>query len=80
MKKEIYYDAPKFLVDFLNYNEVIKNKSSSTVNEYYLDLTTFLRYIKLVNDLKKTEEFSVLINGKKAKIYVLKKKTKGVII
>lgn len=56
MKKEIYYDAPKFLVDFLNYDEVIKNKSSSTVNEYYLDLTTFLRYIKLINGLTDMSE------------------------
>ncbi len=56
MKKEIFYDAPKFLVDFLNYDEIIKNKSSSTVNEYYLDLTTFFRYIKMINGLTENEQ------------------------
>lgn len=40
------YEGPLFLIDFLNYMETIKGKSSQTVKEYYYDLRTFLRYLK----------------------------------
>lgn len=39
-------DAPELVRQFLVYNEAIKNKSSSTVEEYYRDLITFFKYIK----------------------------------
>lgn len=38
---------PLFLEDYLNYMETIKGTSSNTVKEYFFDLRTFLRFLKL---------------------------------
>jgi site-specific recombinase XerD len=38
---------PLILEDYLNYMETIKGTSSNTVKEYYFDLRTFLRYMKI---------------------------------
>ena len=43
-----YYDCPQILRDFLIYHENIKGQSQLTINEYYLDLRMFLRFIKLM--------------------------------
>lgn len=40
-------DIPIILEDFLNYLDTIKGKSKNTVNEYYYDLRTFFRYLKI---------------------------------
>lgn len=40
-------DAPRLLTDFLNSHETIKGHAKTTVDEYYLDLRTFFRYLKL---------------------------------
>ena len=40
-------DAPQVLRDFLVYHETIRGHSKNTVDEYYLDLRTFFRYLKL---------------------------------
>lgn len=40
-------DTPMILSDFLNYLETIKGKSPNTVKEYYFDLRTFFRFLKL---------------------------------
>ena len=40
-------DAPKLLRDFLTYHETIRGHSQNTVDEYYLDLRTFFRFLKL---------------------------------
>ena len=40
-------DAPKILRDFLIYHETIKGHSQGTVDEYFLDLRTFFRFLKL---------------------------------
>ncbi|MCQ2477961.1 MAG: tyrosine recombinase XerC [Clostridia bacterium] len=48
MKHEILLSAPPILKDFLTYNETIKGKSSRSVDEYYLDLQTFFRYLLLI--------------------------------
>ena len=48
MKLEILSECPDFLRDFLTYNETIKGKSSRSVEGYYIDLRTFLRYMLLV--------------------------------
>lgn len=40
-------DAPKLLSDFLIYHETIKGHSQKTVDEYYLDLRMFFRFLKL---------------------------------
>lgn len=44
-------DAPKILKDFLIYHETIKGHSKKTVNEYFLDLRTFFRYLKISRGL-----------------------------
>ena len=43
-------DAPQILRDFLSYHETIKGHSQRTVDEYYLDLRNFFRYLKQVRD------------------------------
>ena len=50
-------DAPQVLRDFLIYHETIRGHSKATVDEYYLDLRNFLRYLKLSRGLvpRKTE-------------------------
>ena len=44
-------DAPNVLRDFLTYHETIKGHSRATVNEYYLDLRNFFRYLKISRGL-----------------------------
>ncbi len=39
--------APQLLRDFLSYHQTIQGHSKKTVDEYFLDLRTFFRYIKL---------------------------------
>ena len=47
-----YYDCPQILRDYLTYHETIKGQSQLTINEYYLDLRMFLRFMKLMrNDM-----------------------------
>ena len=48
IKHEILISAPPVIRDFLTYNETIKGKSSRSVEEYYLDLQTFFRYLLLI--------------------------------
>ncbi len=45
-----FYDAPTLLRDFLTYHETIKGQSPRTIQEYYLDLRMFLRFIKLMRN------------------------------
>ena len=40
-------DAPAILREFLVYHETIQNHSRKTVDEYFLDLRNFFRYLKL---------------------------------
>ena len=40
-------EAPPLLRDFLAYHETIQGHSRKTVDEYFLDLRTFFRYIKI---------------------------------
>jgi len=40
-------DAPPLIRDFLTYHETIQGHSRKTVDEYYLDLRNFFRYIKI---------------------------------
>ena len=40
-------EAPQIIRDFLNYHETIQAHSRKTVDEYYLDLRNFFRYIKM---------------------------------
>ena len=43
-------EAPQILRDFLSYHETIKAHSRRTVDEYYLDLRNFFRYLKRERD------------------------------
>ena len=43
-------EAPQILRDFLAYHETIKAHSKRTVDEYYLDLRNFFRYMKQIRD------------------------------
>ena len=43
-------EAPQILLDFLSYHETIKAHSQKTVDEYFLDLRNFFRYMKQVRD------------------------------
>lgn len=40
-------EAPPIVRDFLTYHETIQGHSKKTVDEYFLDLRTFFRYIKI---------------------------------
>ena len=40
-------EAPAIIRDFLVYHETIQGHSGKTVDEYYLDLRNFFRYIKI---------------------------------
>ena len=46
MKYEDFSKAPKVIKDFLGYMQTIRGKSPKTIDEYYLDLRTFFRFIK----------------------------------
>lgn len=54
MKPEILLDCPDLLRDFLFYMETVKGRSPRTVEGYYTDLRTFLRYIKATKQLQMT--------------------------
>lgn len=51
MKIDYRTQAPPVLRDFLAYHETIQGHSSKTVDEYFLDLRTFLRYMKIEKGL-----------------------------
>ena len=56
MKKEQFNDVfPSYVVDFLNYYSVVKNRSSLTVLEYANDLATFFRFLKVIRGLADKE-------------------------
>ena len=43
----MYDDVPKYVQDFLEYMTGIKNRSKSTVHEYYYDLRLAFKYFYL---------------------------------
>ena len=44
---DYWLEAPPILQEFLNYHESILSHSAKTVDEYFLDLRSFFRYLKL---------------------------------
>ena len=44
-------EAPQIIKDYLFYMQTVKGKSQKTVDEYYIDLRTFFRFIKLQRGL-----------------------------
>ena len=54
-----YNELPEMVREFLMYLGTVKNKSQNTIKEYYLDLRTFFRFIKLRRGLVSNDtEFS----------------------
>ena len=51
MKQKYRDDCPQYLEDFLTYMKVIQDRAERTEEAYYIDLRTFLRYLKLKNRL-----------------------------
>ena len=46
LRKEYIYESPPILREYLGYMETIKGRSSHTIDEYFIDLRTFFRYLK----------------------------------
>ena len=40
-------EAPEVIRDFLSYHEVVRGHSQKTIDEYYLDLRTFFRFLEI---------------------------------
>lgn len=63
MKPELLAECPPIIKEFLGYVGTIKGKSPKTVEEYFLDLRTFFRYIKksrgLVSPAAEFEDISI---------------------
>lgn len=57
MKKEELDNLPEFFKDFITYMLAIKGKSEKTVNEYYFDIRTFLRYMLVLYNEASLENF-----------------------
>lgn len=58
-----YDDCPQVLRDFLYYMLTIKGRSAKTVQAYYIDLRTFLRYLKMTRvslPVSTPEDFSAI--------------------
>ncbi|MCQ4022049.1 MULTISPECIES: tyrosine recombinase XerC [unclassified Ruminococcus] len=55
MNSKYIFEAPDVIKDFLGYLQNIKGKSQKTVDEYYLDLRTFFRYIKILKGREKPD-------------------------
>lgn len=55
MKKEYMQDCPDYLKEFLMNLRLIRNRADRTEEAYYIDIRTFLRYLKRVNNLVSSE-------------------------
>lgn len=53
MKESILNESPLIMKKFLGYLQTVKGKSPKTVEEYFLDLRTFFRYMKLKKQVLK---------------------------
>ena len=51
MKKEYMQQCSPILKEYLGYAEVIRGRSPGTVNEYFIDIRTFLRFMKQLRGL-----------------------------
>ena len=47
---DYHFEAPPILRDFLGYHKTVKSHSSRTLEEYFLDLRNFFRYLKHLKD------------------------------
>ena len=53
-------NAPELLRNFLSYNENVRGKSEKTIYEYFLDLRTFLRFLKIKRGLTDNTDLSTI--------------------
>lgn len=51
MKPEYNADCPEYLSDFLLNLKLIKDRADRTEEAYYIDMRTFLRYLKITNGI-----------------------------
>ena len=51
MKRTEMIDIPEYCVEYLTYLQVVRSLSPLTVREYYLDLKTFFRFLKVGTSL-----------------------------
>ncbi len=51
VKSDFYQGSPPLIKDYLIYLQTVKGKSQKTVDEYYSDLRTFFRFIKVSRGL-----------------------------
>lgn len=58
--REELKETPYFIQDFITYMETIKGKSENTVNEYFLDLRTFFRYMLVLKENAPIESFDTI--------------------
>lgn len=56
MNKKNLEDCPDYLREFLFYMETIKGRSPRTVDGYYIDLRSFLRFLKIKNGSASSED------------------------
>jgi len=55
-----YSEAPFFVKDFITYMEAVRGKSKNTVKEYFFDIRTFLRYMKVLRHQNTLDEFETI--------------------
>lgn len=51
MKKEYLAQCPAILKEYLGYTQTIRGRSENTINEYFIDIRTFFRYMKQLRGL-----------------------------
>lgn len=51
MKKQYLDESFELLQQFLSYMQNVKGRSENTVNEYFISLRTFFRYMKNIREL-----------------------------
>ncbi len=51
MRKEYMSQCPPIMKEYLGYMQTIKGRSENTINEYFIDLRTFFRYMKELRGL-----------------------------
>lgn len=63
MRKDYMAQCPPILKEYLGYMQTIKGRSESTINEYFIDLRTFFRYMKelrgMVSPTTQPDEISI---------------------
>ncbi len=60
MEKRYQDEAPPFLRDFTTYMEVILGRTKKTVDNYYIDIRLFLRYLLVLRGFSSMDEFETI--------------------